>query len=264
MTLLISPENSTKPVVWFDINPETYFDTYTMLGVSPESEEENKIYYEFSAINMCTALASLKYRTHYCEIKLTKKDFPCLSVNMKILSMDTDKLVDVSNQVPVIIVPRSKWEDYSFPEFIVFDISAKLPRVKVFKKYIETYKNSSKNIQIRLKKDNMMILKAQNEATKLTTQFKEIKMTSFETSDPYDGENISVYLESKKISHWLNSLQFKSRLPLVCHMKHHESFKLHFKIRNDIQGSFVMGAVYDDDEDEPDDPEPDQQNDDTL
>lgn len=139
-----------------------------------------------------------------------------------------------------------------------------MPRVKLFKKYIETYKNSSKNLQIRLKKDNIMILKAQNEATKLTTQFKEIKMTHFETSNPYDGENISVYLESKKISHWLNSLQFKSRLPLVCHMKHHESFKLHFKIRNDIQGSFVMGAVYDDDEDENDESGQDQQNDTTL
>lgn len=99
MTLLISPENTSKPVVWFDINPATYFDTYIMLGVSPEIEEENKIYYEFSAMNMCTALASLKNRTHYCEIKLTKKDFPCLSINMKILSMDTDKLVEVSNQV---------------------------------------------------------------------------------------------------------------------------------------------------------------------
>lgn len=99
MTLLISPENTSKPVIWFDINPVTYFDSYTMQGVSSEIEEENMIYYEFSAMNMCTALASLKYRTHYCEIKLTKKDFPCLSINMKILSMDTDKLVDVSNQV---------------------------------------------------------------------------------------------------------------------------------------------------------------------
>lgn len=149
-------------------------------------------------------------------------------------------------------MPRSKWDDYSFPELIQFDISAKLPRIKVFKKYIETYKNSSKHINIRLKKDNTMILKAQNEATKLTTQFKEIKMTHFETSNPFDGDSISVYLESKKVAHWLNSLQFKSRLPLVCHMKHHESFKLHFRIRNDIQGSFVMGAVYDDDEEEPD------------
>jgi hypothetical protein len=63
--------------------------------------------FEINASNLLAALDSLKKTVNYVEIKLGKTDFPFFTINMRIQSdVDHGKTVDVSNQVPVIIIPR--------------------------------------------------------------------------------------------------------------------------------------------------------------
>ena len=89
--LLQSEQIASRPIYWFDINSEVFFQEYSMLGVGTEGAE-NKIYFEVSAANMYTALTNLKNCVTLVKIKLINNNFPCLSISLSINSLESDEM----------------------------------------------------------------------------------------------------------------------------------------------------------------------------
>lgn len=89
--LLPSDHIESRPIYWFDINSQEFFQEYSMQGVGTEGSD-NKIYFEVSANNMYTALTHLKNAVTLVKIKLINNSFPCLSINLSINSLESDEI----------------------------------------------------------------------------------------------------------------------------------------------------------------------------
>lgn len=250
MTLTV-PRDSKKPYIWFDLNGSSFFTLYKMEGVNPEDPEDDIIYFEVNASYLLSALGNMKKAANFTEIKLAKQEFPYFTVNMRIQSAaDPDKCVNISNQIPVIIIPRIGWEDFDMPYATIdYDIEGKCPRFSIFKRYIDTFK-CAKNVKIILREDETFTIEATGEGTKHFTIFSNIPVRKYNPEETYKGPPISVTVEHKKLSQWLHSLSFPAAVRLVCTIENNKSFRLSFRFRDDILGHFVVAADASEDDDE--------------
>lgn len=243
-----------KPVVWFDIKG-SFFSIYIHEGVNPGDPDEDIIYYAVDSQNMCTALSSLKNAVENVEIKLAKETFPCFTIHLRIpTSSDESKATIVRNQVPVIIVPRSNWDEFRIPYNISYEIIGKLPRYQVLKRYIDIYK-MSKKVVIRLRNDGHLLLKTTTDSGYVNTVFENVQATDVDLA-PYKGRPISTTVETKQISQFLHSINHH-QMPIVltCMMKRNECFKIMFRLQDYIMGHFVISTEFDElvSDDEPED-----------
>lgn len=71
------------PFLWCESSKQTLFSQYTMSGVD---EEHNKIILSINPNHLATALSPVKETVFLMKIKLTKKDFPCLTVEIEVVS----------------------------------------------------------------------------------------------------------------------------------------------------------------------------------
>ena len=242
MTLAV-PLDQKKPLVWYDINATSFFDMYRIEGVDPQNSDENQIYFEISSNQLMPALGGIKKAVTFVEIKLGKKEFPYLIVNMRVPSaIDQDKNVTITNQVPVIIIPRVGWDDFNVPYGTGdFNVQAKCPRFSIFKRYVDTFKFVNK-IKIIVRRDRTLTIEATQDSTRLFTIFRDIDACEYGSSDPYEGRTVSAAIEQKKISFWLHSVLFAPPFRLDCMIEDNKKLKLFIRIRDDILAHFVIAA----------------------
>lgn len=242
MTLTV-PRDLKKPYIWFDINGSSFFSTYKLEGVNPEDPEDDIIYFEVNASYLVTALGSMNKAANFAEIKLGKQEYPFFKINMRIQSAaDEAKSVNISNEVPVIIIPRIGWEAFELPySTIKYDIEGKCPRFPIFKRYIDTFK-CDKNIRIILRKDETLTIETSEQGKKHFTNFSNIAVKSFSPEKNYKGSSISVLAEQKKLSFWLHSLTFPHPIRLFCTIENNKSLRFSFRCRDDILGHFVSAT----------------------
>lgn len=233
-----------KPTVWLDVDATSFFESYGMEGVYPDDEEYNMIYIEVNAVYLISALG--KKNVNHIEIKLGKQDYPFFTINLKApLPGNTE----TSNQVPLVIIPRLAWNDFQ----VTFDIrtcdaQAILPRFIIFKKYIDTF-NYSNKIRFTYREDQTLVVEAdQDRAARHFTTFKVKVYDCDENMSPYEGRAVTALVEQKKVSHWLHSISFSTDIQLRCAIKNNKAFLLLFQIRDEIVGSFLMSAEFEDDE----------------
>jgi hypothetical protein len=243
------PRDSKKPLVWFDINGHTFFNIYKLEGVNPEDPNDDSIYFEVSSQYLITALSQMKKGATSVEIKLGKEEFPFFFINMRISSgIDRDKFINVSNKVPVIIIPRLGWDDFELPYCHDYEVEAQCPRYSIFKRFIDTFK-CSHNIKLILRKDSTLTIEANSNVTRHFTIFNNIKILVY-NSDPqeiYKDAPISIIVEQKKVSQWLHNLSFPTPFKLHCMIENNKTLKLFFRRGEDILAHFLIAAEYDDD-----------------
>lgn len=241
---LTVPQDAKKPLVWFDINAASFFESYRMEGVYPDDPETNVIYFEVNAVYLMSALGGSKKTLNHIEIKLGKQEFPYFKINLMVQT-STDQIVTISNQVPVLIIPRLGWDDFKLPHGGDFDIQAKLPRFYTLKRYISTFKNSRK-IRFTAREDQTLTIEADQEPARHFSIFKVKVETCDGESSLYEGRAITALVSQKKISHWLNSISLQNKIQLYCMMRSSKMFQLIFKVRKDFMGSVAMSAEIDD------------------
>lgn len=249
MTLTI-PSEAKKPLIWFDLNCPLFFDSYKLEGVDPSNPDDNVIYFELNGADFITALSAYKKSAIIVVIKLAKEEFPFFLINMKIHSgADSVKFVEVSNQVPVIIMPRIGWESVYLPYGeIPFDAQAVCPRFSIFRRFIDTYKYAH-NIRITLRQNKSLSIEANSDIAKHVQIFNNIKVMNYADETPYRGGPVTAIVEQKKISNWLHSLAFQTRIELHCLIEQNRKMKLFFRLRDDIMASLVLSAEYEEDSD---------------
>lgn len=218
-----------------------------MEGVNPSNPEDDIIYFEVNASYLLTALGSMKNSANFAEIKLGKEEFPFLTINMRIQSAaDQEKNVIISNQVPVIIIPRIGWDDYELPYgTISYDVQAKCPRFPIFKRFIDIFKYS-RSIRLVLRDDETLTLEANGDVTRHFTIFTKIPVTKYNPHGIYKGPAVSALIEHKKMSHWIHTLAFPTSIRLFCMIENNKHLSLAFRLRDDILGHFVIAAEYSD------------------
>lgn len=241
---ITTPKEPQNPQVWFDINSESFFGSYRMEGVDPQVEDENAIYIEVQSTMLLPAIMSIKKSLAFLEIKLSKTTFPFFTITMKVQStIDQDKKVLITNQVPVIVIPRMGWDEFD-PCYgpYEFDVKVKCPRFAMFKRYIDTFK-FVKTIKLVLRRDQTFTIEAGHEATRLFTIFQNVeKAEDYKTEEVFDGNPVSVLVDQKKVSTWLHSISFESPFKLFCFMQHETQLKLFIRMRDDVLCNFVIPA----------------------
>lgn len=243
MTLTI-PKEPQHPQVWYDVNAESFFASYRMEGVDVENEDENSIYIEVQSSMLLPAITCIKKSLAFLEIKLSKTTFPFFTITMKVQStLDQEKKVLITNQVPVIVIPRMGWDDFDpFYGPYEFDVKVKAPRFAMFKRFIDTFK-FVKTIKLVVRRDQTFTIEAGHEATRLFTIFQNpVNAEDYKTEEVFDGNPVSVLVDQKKISNWLHSLSFETPFKLYCFMQHETQLKLFIRMRDDLLCNFVIPA----------------------
>ena len=261
---LTIPQASKNTCMWFDVNCFSFCSFYKMEGINPENPETDtivsysigdssqftNIYFQLFEINasyLLAALADIKKAVNLVEIKLCKQDFPFFNVQMRIQSAaDSEKSVDGSHQVPVIIIPRLRWSDYEILySAIPFEAQVKCPRFFIMKKFIDTFKYAS-NIRFVLRNDDSMTLEASCGGTsRHFTIFNKVKVYTYPKFDTkYKGPSVSAIIDYKKLSTFIHSLNFQAEIRLCCMVKSREYVKLFFRLRDDILAHYIIPAEF--------------------
>jgi hypothetical protein len=206
--------------------------------------------FEVNANYILLALGGIKKTVDTVEIKLGKTDFPFFSINVKMKSEASDQDVGMFHQVPVLIIPRFGWNDNKIPYEVTFDVQAKLPRMAIVKKLIDTFK-SSVTIRFILRDDNSLTLESESENSRQFMIVSPIKVTKYQKPDKlYKGGPLAVTVEVKRISHFLNSLSFLTKIELCLIIKDKRDMKLFFRFRDDVLCHFVVPAIFEEIPDE--------------
>lgn len=73
---------NSVPLVWANIGTANFFEQFSMDGVD---EKLNEIWLTFSPEQLSNALNIFKYSIKSIKMKLTKKQFPCLSIDIEVV-----------------------------------------------------------------------------------------------------------------------------------------------------------------------------------
>lgn len=73
---------SSVPLLWIDIGTANFFEQFSMEGVD---ENFKDIWLTFSPEQLSNALNVFKYSIKSIKIKLTNKQFPCLSIDIEVV-----------------------------------------------------------------------------------------------------------------------------------------------------------------------------------
>lgn len=139
------------PLLWANIGTVNFFEQFSMDGVDEKCDE---IWLTFSPEQLSNALNVFKYAIKSIKIKLTKKQFPCLTIDIEVvrpkhgnhtirtfnklifffffwfsfqISANSGTSRSLAHDVPVTLIPTREWNDYQLPI---------LPKFEVNKRYV--------------------------------------------------------------------------------------------------------------------------------
>ncbi|CAG5116939.1 unnamed protein product, partial [Candidula unifasciata] len=155
--------------IWCELSQSHFFDEYAMEGVS---KEDNEIYLE---VHPDLLLRSLKtaHSAKWVKVKLTKKHVPCLTVEIDLPGNSIHQRL-VVHDVPVTVVARKLWPDYTEPEMPKFDVSIELPQLKLLKNVVDKMKNLSNYMTLSANANGDMKLSVETDMVAISTHFQHL------------------------------------------------------------------------------------------
>jgi len=161
------------PAVWCEMDQENFFNEYNIEGVSPE---QNEIFLELVPERLSKTLASLRGGSaRGLKIKLTKKnDTPCLTFEVDLPSLASG--TTCIHDIPVQVLPRRVWKDYSEPAMPPFDVSICLPDLKKLKHLTERYKNVGQSVTISVTKRGSLSFKVEGDEGVFSTHYPNLRV----------------------------------------------------------------------------------------
>ncbi|XP_046972620.1 checkpoint protein HUS1 [Vanessa cardui] len=251
---IVSEDNSgpTPPVLWCEIPQDMFFSEYQMIGID---EDHKDIYLGVVSANLARSLMTLK-SAKSLKMKLTKKQCPCLTLEIEMPSSTSQQTRQVTHDIPVIVVPRKLWSEFQEPRVPQPDISIELPTLKQLRTTVDRMRTMSPEIVIRASSEGRLTLQIKTSMAKVSTRFRDLRVEAFEGPIEHsdsetesqanedmsnvcycrvDAKKFSIFLSADQISHnqTLCSIVHKKLVILCLHTE--ENVKLQF---------FITGIVY--------------------
>jgi len=240
----IMPDQITNGGVsmWCEIKQEHFFDLYQVEGVS---NDNNEIYLEIVAENICRALKSA-HNAKSLKIKLTKKQLPCLTFEIELPSLRSKSQM-VTHDIPVSVIPVRLWSEFLEPEMPDFHVCICMPSLKVLKNIGEKLKNISSYVTLHANQLGVMKFSTETElvSTRLTFTGLETPKLDEDSQAPSNSwpqnEFASVRIDIKKLLQLFASQQINP-FKVVCNVINNSAVHF-FIVHDDISLQYFIPAV---------------------
>ncbi|XP_026735848.1 checkpoint protein HUS1 [Trichoplusia ni] len=251
---IVSEENSgpTPPILWCEIPQAMFCSEYQMLGLD---EEHKDIYLAFSSGNLARSLVTLK-TAKSLKMKLTKKQCPCLTLEIEMPSTTSQQTRQVTHDIPVTVIPRKLWTDYHEPRIPDPDISIELPSLKQLRTTIDRMRTMTSEVVIRASAEGRLTLQIKTDMAKVSTRFKGLRVEAFggpidhsdsetETQMNEDMSRVCYCrVDAKKLSMFLSADQIATNRT-VCSIVHRKLVILCLTTDENVKlQCFIGGIVY--------------------
>ncbi|CAK9303692.1 unnamed protein product [Gordionus sp. m RMFG-2023] len=165
------------------IYQERIFEEYCMEGLDKET---NEIYMEVLIENIMKALKNAA-STKLIKIKLTKKKGPTLTFELETSSM-LSSTRSIIHDIPINLISKKFWPDFQAPDVLPFDISIRLPHLRVLKNMFDRIKQRASQIIITGNGKGRLSFKMETDIVTLNTRFKD-SIFAFESDFPAIYDN---------------------------------------------------------------------------
>uniref|UniRef100_H2YEP2 Checkpoint protein n=1 Tax=Ciona savignyi TaxID=51511 RepID=H2YEP2_CIOSA len=242
----ILPDQVTNGGVsmWCQLKQANFFDEYQMDGVNAEN---NEIYLELVAENLCRALKTAN-NAKSLKIKLTKKQSPCLTVEIELPSLSSSSRT-VLHDIPVQVIPRRLWDEYQEPMMPEFHVSLCMPPLKTIKNIAERLKNLSTYLTISGNQDGDFALRVETDLVTATTRFRDLEIPPFDPDMDSQApsklwqpeEMASARIDVRKFLQFLAGQQINP-YKVICNIVHQTAVHF-FLVHDDISLQYFIPVV---------------------
>lgn len=135
---------SSTPLLWAVIDKTDFFEQYDSEGANAENDEivltfhagnsQDKLcvaisqthsFFTPSTDQFAIALNMLRNFVKVLKLKLTNKQFPCLTIDTEVVTAASNTTRRLVHDVPVIVIPVKEWMDYMVPKQKEYEVSGK-------------------------------------------------------------------------------------------------------------------------------------------
>uniref|UniRef100_A0A2A4K3P6 Checkpoint protein n=2 Tax=Heliothis virescens TaxID=7102 RepID=A0A2A4K3P6_HELVI len=254
MYFIVSEENSgpSPPILWCEIPQAMFCSEYQMIGLD---EEHKDIYLALSSGNLARSLVTLK-TAKSLKMKLTKKQCPCLTLEIEMPCVLSQQTRQVTHDIPVTVIPRKLWADFHEPRIPNPDISIELPPLKQLRTTIDRMRTMALEVVIRASAEGRLTLQIKTDMAKVSTRFKGLSVEAFggpiehsdSETDTQTNEDMSrisyCRVDAKKLSMFLSADQISTN-KTVCSIVHKKLVILCLQSDENVKlQCFISGIVY--------------------
>lgn len=251
LIFIINEESSSSaPLVWAEIKSNIYFDTYTMEGV--DAEHAN-IYLAFNPANLARSLAVIsRGSVTYVKIKLTNKQFPCLTVDIQLPSANNVQNRQIVHDVPVDMIPRRDWGAYKMPHVPESQIVLTMPSLRFLRNLIDKIKNLSPSITFYANTNGELSIVAETDQATVASHYRnlEVKKVHYDENsencgnraNTEKGMEVACLVDCKKTAVFLSALQINN-LVMSCGIVQDHLIQMELEIRLGMVLHCIIPAV---------------------
>jgi len=213
-----------SPSVWCQVEQENFFNEYNIEGVT---KEQNEIYLELAPEKVLKSLSAIKSAStpvKSLKVKLTKKNsVPCLTFDVEQAGVTGmgDGRVCVQD-IPVSVLPRKVWGEYSEPPMPHFDVSICLPELKKLRHVCDRFKVLGQAVTVTAGKAGTLSLKVESDEGVFSTHYTDLRAPVFrddtlpwrrQDSQAVQDPNFtaSVRVDLKRLSSYLSGEQLQPK-----------------------------------------------------
>uniref|UniRef100_A0A0B6Z858 Checkpoint protein n=1 Tax=Arion vulgaris TaxID=1028688 RepID=A0A0B6Z858_9EUPU len=232
--------------IWCELPQSHFFDEYAMEGVS---QEDNEIYLEVHPELLLKSLKTAQ-AAKCVKVKLTKKHVPCLTLEIDLPGGTTHQRL-VVHDVPVIVVARKHWPDFTEPEMPKFDVSIELPQMKVLKNVVDKMKNLSNYLTLSANISGDMKLSVETDMVAISTHFQNLSNPTWShgdgngsqtmSQDRDSHEFVSARIDIRRFAQFLNGQQVNPN-KVVCNIVNHRMVHF-FLLHDDVSLQYFLPVV---------------------
>ncbi|CAF0704160.1 unnamed protein product [Brachionus calyciflorus] len=240
---------------WMSIDPKSIFDFYICEG---KSVEDNTIMLEIQPESLLRALKSSP-NMKMVRIKLTKRQIPCITVEIDLHSMSTkSNSRTITHDIPIKVISSSKLstEDFQEPNINNTTLSIQMPPIKILKHMIERLKCLSDFVFLEATDQGTLTFKIEADAVSVCSYFRNLtnlpignnrsvnRSRRRETdTDAYDEYSLcTVRLSLKRLSDFINALQFQPN-KIICNFVNNRYAHFFVVHNDDLVLQFLISSM---------------------
>lgn len=240
---IINEESCTSaPLVWIEIQNSSYFNEYTMSGINDKYEN---ILLSFNPSNLSRALQVLRNPVTFLKMKLTNKQFACLTIEIELPLNNNIQNRLIIHDVPTIIIPVNDWDIYKLPYLPNSQIHIILSNLRFLKNLIDKLKNFTPSITFCGTNSGELSIISETDQATVATHFQNLHIKFNQNNDNDNNQkNIetSCSVDCKKMALFLSALQFPN-LELCFSILQDHLIKIEIEFPSTMQMMCVIPAI---------------------
>nr|XP_054751716.1 checkpoint protein HUS1-like [Lytechinus pictus]XP_054751717.1 checkpoint protein HUS1-like [Lytechinus pictus] len=232
----------SKGHLWCDLQALNIFSEFSMEGIA---EDANEIFMEVNPDDLVRALKTAQ-TAKSIKIKLTKKFSPCLSLDVELPSR-TGHSRTITHDIPVTVMPRRQWEEYSEPTLPDFDATICMPPLKVIRTVAERMKNLGSYLELSANQNGEMRLRVESEQVTVSTHFRNLENPNWDDADSQNSQRdpsvlVGAKVDIRKFIHFLSGQQLNPA-KIICSIVDNRVIHF-FLLHEDLSIQYSMPIIY--------------------